>query len=780
MITFAPTRLPEKVESRVVKLVNIAWLSASPIVAFVVVSFEKSLETNKWMCWVPAWSPWSWLLFAPFVITLLLLTWASRLIVFAVLRERASLSVFDYEETLVGTDSIATVTTTSTSYEYEPLPPDTFRLLRLVYDSNSLSGCTISLVQAAYTKPPKYFAVSYTWGDPHAWASQTITVDGRSMAVATNVRRIINFHAPLHKNKAKIIWIDAVCINQRSTGEKTSQVRRMDEIYRNATGVTVWLDDAGDSDNTSARKAHALCWRLFLCRTAADASAVCRGIAMGFDRQLLLRDPQAWEALLVLLTRPWFLRVWVFQEVVLARRVRVVRGGEALPWYLIANAGEMCVRYSNFPVVGETLRRRGNFSNSSDWIEEPPELYHPALFEAHRKREREGKRGRSLDGVTELLRMCRGFLATNPRDKVFALVGLVEDGRRDKRLMADYAKPARVVMLDAARYYLERGRLCDILCEAGIGWDVKTSDPDPTDGRPPSWVPDWATPRPEASSRLSRYPSEEDTNPTPNGFAYRAYGEKSTRPSLMREGASGSLLAWVELARQTIQKLGSVYRPDTDGEGRTTDENEILSAWKWRCEAREIAKASRARYPVAGQIQPREEAFWRTMVADRLDDSHYQRQDRPAPPECAELYRLLVARDELVSEHGPMPRNRLGRVSRLLDMFERAGVSLASTSADFTGFLGQYADMGFFAEESMKTTRGRRFCLTSQGFIGLVPPATKLGDVLCLVPGAQTPFLLRPIGNDAGQFSLVGECYIHGMMDGEAQPSGKESEIQIL
>ncbi|KAK4451235.1 hypothetical protein QBC34DRAFT_378561 [Podospora aff. communis PSN243] len=113
-------------------------------------------------------------------------------------------------------------------------------------------------------------------------------------------------------------------------------------------------------------------------------------------------------------------------------------------------------------------------------------------------------------------------------------------------------------------------------------------------------------------------------------------------------------------------------------------------------------------------------------------------------------------------------------------IFVRAGVSLMSTSADFTGFIGQHEDMRFFAEESMKTTRGRRFCLTSQGFIGLVPPATKLGDVLCLVPGAQTPFLLRPIGNKTGQFYLVGECYIHGMMDGEAQAGGQKSEIQIL
>ncbi|KAK4451236.1 heterokaryon incompatibility protein-domain-containing protein, partial [Podospora aff. communis PSN243] len=372
-----------------------------------------------------------------------------------------------------------------------------FRLLRLVHDSNSPNGYAISLVPAAYASPPKYFAVSYTWGDPRTWGSQTIAVDGRPMAVATNVRRIIDFHAPRRKNKARLIWIDAVCINQRSTDEKTSQVRRMDEIYRNATGVTVWLDDGGDSDPISASKAHALCWRLFLYRTAGDTSVVCRGIATVFYGQLLGWDAQQWEALLTLLTRPWFSRVWVFQELVLARRVRVVYGGKARPWYLIVNAGEMCVRHSNYPTVAHTLRRRGNLRLSADWMEEPPEMYHPALFETHRKREHDGraakydKRGSSVDSVTELLRMCRGFLATNPRDKVFALVGLVEDGRRDKRLMPDYAKPTKAVMLDVARYYLEQGRLCDILYEAGIGWDVKNPGPDSTDSRPPSWVPDW-------------------------------------------------------------------------------------------------------------------------------------------------------------------------------------------------------------------------------------------------------------------------------------------------
>ena len=69
----------------------------------------------------------------------------------------------------------------------------------------------------------------------------------------------------------------------------------------------------------------------------------------------------------------------------------------------------------------------------------------------------------------------------------------------------------------------------------------------------------------------------------------------------------------------------------------------------------------------------------------------------------------------------------------------------------------------------------RSFCVTEHGYMGLVPRTARVGDVVCLLEGAQTPFILR--ANDSSESSgedlswnLIGEAYIHGVMDGEAWP----------
>ncbi|KUJ12903.1 uncharacterized protein LY89DRAFT_592380 [Mollisia scopiformis] len=70
---------------------------------------------------------------------------------------------------------------------------------------------------------------------------------------------------------------------------------------------------------------------------------------------------------------------------------------------------------------------------------------------------------------------------------------------------------------------------------------------------------------------------------------------------------------------------------------------------------------------------------------------------------------------------------------------------------------------------------GRRLCVTSKGFIGMVTPRTEISDEIALIFGAATPFVIRhPNGRCDGSkecklpFLFVGECYVHGIMDGEA------------
>jgi hypothetical protein len=73
----------------------------------------------------------------------------------------------------------------------------------------------------------------------------------------------------------------------------------------------------------------------------------------------------------------------------------------------------------------------------------------------------------------------------------------------------------------------------------------------------------------------------------------------------------------------------------------------------------------------------------------------------------------------------------------------------------------------------------RRLCRTNSGYIGLVPGYAQEGDEVCVVSGARVPFVLRAQGTF---YSLIGECYVHGIMDGEALKfqSFQTQEIRVV
>lgn len=68
----------------------------------------------------------------------------------------------------------------------------------------------------------------------------------------------------------------------------------------------------------------------------------------------------------------------------------------------------------------------------------------------------------------------------------------------------------------------------------------------------------------------------------------------------------------------------------------------------------------------------------------------------------------------------------------------------------------------------------RKFCSTKHKRIGLVPHTIKSGDLVAIIIGADVPFVLRP--TNTGRYELVGDCYIHGVMDGEALV-GKHDQV---
>lgn len=129
---------------------------------------------------------------------------------------------------------------------YESLDParQQFRLLHLLpankrekskpWYSAERIRCRMTLESMAHH--PEYEALSYEWGQEAPIV--TITINNQKFLVRQNLAFAL---AALRRHNTRVLWVDALCINQNDIDERNSQVRQMADIYREAQCVVVWL-----------------------------------------------------------------------------------------------------------------------------------------------------------------------------------------------------------------------------------------------------------------------------------------------------------------------------------------------------------------------------------------------------------------------------------------------------------------------------------------------------------------------------------------------------------
>ncbi|KAH8659958.1 hypothetical protein BX600DRAFT_467000 [Xylariales sp. PMI_506] len=97
-----------------------------------------------------------------------------------------------------------------------------------------------SLIVEKVDSAPAYDALSYAWGDDDP--TVPITINGEKTLVRPNLAYAL---AALRGTSSRLLWIDALCINQDNVSERNHQVRLMGDIYRRASKVLVWLGRSG-------------------------------------------------------------------------------------------------------------------------------------------------------------------------------------------------------------------------------------------------------------------------------------------------------------------------------------------------------------------------------------------------------------------------------------------------------------------------------------------------------------------------------------------------------
>ncbi|KAM0554033.1 hypothetical protein ACHAPJ_007108 [Fusarium lateritium] len=285
-------------------------------------------------------------------------------------------------------------------YCYSPLPESSIRLLRITPHPDTSSPIQCRLFDFALSdseSPYPYEALSYVWGSEEKPFS--IVVNNNEFAVGANL------HAALvhlrHASLERIMWIDAVCINQGDSIEKGQQVQSMAEIYAKASCVIVWLGSALTTSDQALDKI-----REAALRNSTDG-----------------RDP---KGIFPLLQRPWFQRIWVLQEVAAARHVLIKCGSTEIDGYAFCSGlNALELSYKIYPDLQSLVRSVAY-------------LIRGAIFRPRRVTTQSGRFSLDIRPLSELVEMYHTRKATERHDKVYALLGMSSDDPSEAGLSADY------------------------------------------------------------------------------------------------------------------------------------------------------------------------------------------------------------------------------------------------------------------------------------------------------------------------------------------------------
>ena len=182
--------------------------------------------------------------------------------------------------------------------------------------------CTIKHVKLS--DKPDYEALSYMWGPKEN--SKTIELGGNTYNVRENLWSAL-YHLRLD-DEDRILWIDAICINQDDVEERNYQVSQMGRIYSNASRVVVWL---GASDPKCSLAISVLS------KTGEDSDWA------SFSNSSILCPPATekgitkLEAIKSLCYREYWTRLWIIQEILLATEILICCGDETVSWSALAS-----------------------------------------------------------------------------------------------------------------------------------------------------------------------------------------------------------------------------------------------------------------------------------------------------------------------------------------------------------------------------------------------------------------------------------------------------------
>lgn len=630
----------------------------------------------------------------------------------------------------------------------------------MVSRSPDVETCSYAIVHTDLSNAPPFETVSYVWGSPES--THTINLhNGQVLHVTRSVAQALP-HL-VRACRTGYLWIDQIAINQTDLVERGKQVQIMGQIFGRSVRVLIWIDVYLTEGTVRRQNAEDnLLWSkpegdavrdlscdvgtyIFALRERFNNAAQLQRAREHIDTKY---GPKARRRLLWFLKHPWFTRMWMYQEFVLAPRKLFLIGDYEM------SESDYQVAVSEFKMSSAAWLELLCSLLQEEWLQEPEPFTIPALRfrftvdfaysialvapdERASLRDTAAADSIPLRYIDELVRLMAASQCQDPRDHVFAFLSLYPSTVSNMRV--DYSLSIGRVFARFTKVIIQRSKSTKML-----QWLPSQANWEKVDFDLPTWTPDLAS-RPERSSTSFR-----------NEFLFSASRRHRQRQS------NG---IWPYFPNDGEQLF------DLSTSAHLTPNWNVL--YVVGCSISEVAgtlgdhsiyqKIPHYQVDLSDDIA---DAPWQTStLLQYMDELQSLNLQGSVGVNAGDILRVLLMdlaewldsyemRVAEISQHVTVGNSLRWKVDVVVDALVNSGLEALPHGLT----LQKLHDICVVQFE-------RRLIRSTEGKLGLAIDRVQVGDKIALLHGSNFPILLRP--REDGSFEAVGECFYDGVMYGE-------------
>lgn len=724
--------------------------------------------------------------------------------------------------------AMAEVTVRKFSYESVRLSEKEIRIFTLLPETsnNPEEPIRVNLVKRKVSELPDFYALSYHWGHPDSALQepQDILANNLRLSITRSLETALRALRPTHGGRQ--VWADQICINQADKEEKMSQIPYMSQIYSNSVQTIAWLDKKIPTLTATLETLEELglkATQLGISQldpkqfrqlytdekddsggsnyVGDESSARRHKLVEIIDHMGDILSLPGFDGIRKLCEAEYFVRGWIREEIALPEKLLLKWHDGSIDGDTFSAAINLLELYAHHcgGMIRNDPRKTENdlieFEKKTWAIHDP---VHPSL--AVRRQYRLDRNARFFN-LAFILRKFRHLEFTNPEDRVIGVLALVNDLEKLGLTVQQFKSKSWIDVFTLTAKAIIQKNVEDDDWLGGVNFMSLCGlplEPRITQADPQSMLEDSKQRLKQARQTLkdATLPPEDCIKTLENATSTLEKVELILEDTWSRLEKATS--AFLDIRSKSFSSLLPSWVPNLDDSQITHRTVMTLSEETALFSSRPFHASRGFRHSITMNEQhsvDRETLLCKVVTVDSVKKVGRSKSDfqslqniRAFALESAEMVRS--DRDSVHPYRGEQQKllTAIWRVP-ILDHEFLSNPTATRRATDFSrdGWKAwaQPAARATITEaklkrdnydEGLRPQRSRASFLGAKGFVGIGPTSMRQGDLVCVIEGAMFPFILREKDPAESVYTLVGEAYCDGIMDGEAFHMGLASQ----